>query len=159
MTAPRPFRTVLILDAVARAAAHGAKCTLVHRVFDAPDDLSVGISTRDPDTIVSVREVPSRREHILRKRSQSGPDEWDYPVALPPLRDSLALKLTVGSRFALVPIASWQAASLATFGWQDLTERVFPAYLHEAEFDAALASLTTSSVRSPEETNGRSSGD
>ena len=158
MTAPRPFRPVSISDAVARAAAKGATCTLVHRIVDAPVDLSVGISSRDPNTIVSVLEVVSRREHVLHERSQSGPDEWDYPVALPPLRDSLALHLTLGGRTAFVTLASWQAASIATFGWQDLPERVFPAYVRDEDFNAALASLTIPGVQPPEETHGRSSG-
>jgi hypothetical protein len=130
-----------VLDALARAAASGIDCQLIHQIDDAPADLSVGISTRDPDTVVSVLELATRREHLLRTRSQSGPDEWDYPFALPPLRDSLALRLTLGERETIVPLASWQAASLAAFGWRDLPERMIPACVHEAEFDEALGSL------------------
>ena len=117
---PRRRRECLSLsDALALAASAGVKAAVRCGVELREEQLRVGLTTTDPDPIVTLKADDGEGERWLGDREQSGPDRWDYHASRSQRHDRYFLRLTMGDRFDDVPFELAVMAVLSEHGWVD----------------------------------------
>lgn len=141
MTHPRPLT---LPDALRRAATLGISAQLLVGLELQPTELLIALRTTDEESSLHLIFRPpfGRNEIPLDRRSQSGPECWDYPVTLPTWCERYALRLERAEVTRDLPLLSGVQAILETHGWTaDMTQLGEPL-VSASDFERALSELS-----------------
>lgn len=132
---------IRVADAIVLASSRGIVVSLVHVFCERRRDVRVGLTTIDPDPLVTMTSREGK-EAWLTHREQTGPERWDYPVHDVELQDSLELRLSAG---AVVETLSLRPAPFTVIEEQgvhwDIPTPVH-AFIDRSTFEKALETLT-----------------
>ena len=134
-----------MVDAVRRSEAAGVSARVLVGVKPDVTELVVALRSTDAESTLHLIYRPpfGPNEIPLERRTQSGPERWDYPIALPTTRERYVLRLERAGKYRDVPLLSAVQAIVRTHGWTDDAALLGEPVLSAADLERAIAELST----------------
>ena len=132
---------IALTDAMRIALTRGVDATFQCGLTVREHRIRCGLTTSDPDPMLTVQEDDTGPERWLADREQSGPERWDYRTTVQRTSDRFFLRLVKADQHADVPLVAAALAILSARGWTDDTSLTAEACVTRYDLDLALDSL------------------